>query len=363
MNAFQKTKNPDHSTLNKKIQVFLDSVYSEDDFGGATIGITENDGKSYAFSIGYSNVEEKLSMPEDALMLGGSTGKIFVSASIMQLVEAGRINLDEKAEVYLGHLSFFNRIQNSDTFTVRDLLRHSTGISRYVFQKGFMADVQQNADKIWKPEELLSYVYDLEPLFPSGSDFSYSDTNYIILGLIIEEISGVTMYEYIAKNILIPHNLHSILPQINRHIPGIATGYNAENDPLFPGVVVENEIYKYAIQFEWAGGGYIINSKALAQAGKLLYEGKFFTPELLPEYYDGIDAGQLGGTWGLGVHVFEVNEMKVYGHTGFFPGFITNLMYFPEKGISICFQVNTSDQSKLGLYKKLYGLVDLIKEH
>ena len=88
INSFSQEKTLDQATFNSIIQSKLDSIYDpQTDFGGATVGIILPDGRKSGFALGYSDVEDKIKMKSSDRMLGGSTGKIFVSASIMQLVE------------------------------------------------------------------------------------------------------------------------------------------------------------------------------------------------------------------------------------------------------------------------------------
>ena len=354
----------DATKIKNFIAIELNKIYNaEKDFGGATIGIVLPNGNAHSFAIGLSNVAKKTLMKPNDRMLGGSTGKVFLSAALMQLVEKKQISLDKKVSNYLGHLPWYKRIQNHESITIRNLMQHASGISRYVYEKQFQIDIHKDADRKWTPKELLSYVFDQKPLFVAGSQFAYSDTNYIILAMVLEKVTKTTMYDYIYKNITQPFMLKSITPQTKRKIKGLSAGYNAKDDPLFPGDVLKNGKYKYNVQFEWAGGGFVMNSVDLAKAGKLIYEGKVFSESLLPEFFKGIDAKGLGGTWGLGVHIRKTPTGMSYGHSGFFPGYLTNMIYFPETKLSIAFQVNTTNQKNLSLYRKLFKMVSIINKY
>lgn len=354
----------DSKKFKKFVNVELNKMYDvAKDFGGATIGVVLPNGEAHSFAIGVSNVAKRIPMEPKDRMLGGSTGKVFLSAALMQLVEKKQIVLDEKVSTYLGHLPWYKRIQNHESITIRNLLQHASGISRYVYDKQFQVDIHKDADRKWDPKELLSYVFDIKPLFEAGSQFAYSDTNYIILALVLEKVTNSTMYDYIHKNFTKPFKLKSITPQTTRKINGLIPGYNAKDDPLFPGDVLENGKYKYNLQFEWAGGGFVMNPVDLAKAGKLVYEGKVFSKNLLPDFFKGIDAKQLGGTWGLGVHIRKTPMGLTYGHSGFFPGYLTNMIYFQETKCSIAFQVNTTDQKNISLYRKMLRMVSVINKY
>ena len=169
----------DPDKFSQKFQTHLDSIANGNEFGGMTIGIALPDGEILGFAVGLSNIENGIPMTPDHRMLGGSTGKIFVSAAVMQQVEAGKIQLDKKVLEYLGKYEWFKRVQNAESLTIRNA----------------------DPDRIWKPAELVAFVFDQEPLFEAGTDFAYSDTNYIILAMVLEEVTGKSMYDYIQSNV------------------------------------------------------------------------------------------------------------------------------------------------------------------
>ena len=127
--------------------------------------------------------------------------------------------------------------------------------------------------------------------------------------------------------------------------------------------VLENGKFIINPQFEWTGGGMVSNSEDLARWAKFMYEGKAFDASLLPEMLDGVSAPMLGKEtkYGLGVIIRPTRAGLTYGHSGFFPGYMTDMMYFPDKKISVAVQVNSSVPQNL---KKPLGrvLVELAEE-
>jgi Tol biopolymer transport system component len=134
-------------------------------------------------------------------------------------------------------------------------------------------------------------------------------------------------------------------------LKGLIQGYAGEKNP-FGGKdkVIENGKFIINPQFEWTGGGFISNAEDLARWAKLMYEGKAFDASLLPVMLEGIDSPQLGaGTkYGLGVIIRKTRAGLTYGHSGFFPGYITEMAYFPEHKVSVALQINTSVPQNLG---------------
>lgn len=341
----------------------LDEFFEAGQAPGVSVSVIMPNGDERTLVRGYADVEKKLKMTAETKMLGGSTGKVFYSVVAMQLIDEGKLKLDEPIYKQMSDYEWFEKLPNARQLTVRNLMRHQTGIPRYVFSEKFQKEVLVDADKIWKPEELLSYVFDDEPLFEAGTDFAYSDTNYIVLCKLIEKVTGNDLYDEVQKRVLDKAGLKAVVPQNKRSYQGLAQGYNAENDPFFPGKALdENGKSRYNLQFEWAGGGLVITTHDLALLAKRIYEGRMFNPALLDEYLNGVDAGRLGGQWGLGVHIERTPEGTVYGHSGFMPGYVTNMRYYEKYKFAICYQINTSDRSKMSILRQLPILGAIVSE-
>lgn len=351
------------SKLLTQLDKKLDEIRNTSGAPGVSFTTVLPNGEELTLTSGYADVERKIEMEADHKMLGGSTGKVFYSVVVMQLVEEGILELDVPVEQYLGDQPWFKRLPNAGQLTLRNLMRHESGIPRYVFKEAFQKEVVKDADKVWKPEELLSYVFDDQPLFKVGEQFAYSDTNYIIVAMVIEAITQNTLYEEVQKRVLEKAGLTHVVPQNTRTYEKLAQGYNGEEDPFFPGKAVgEDGKSRFNWQFEWAGGGLVITTRDLAVLGKKIYEGEMFDKSLLKEYFDGREATGMGGTWGLGVHIRETPNGKIYGHSGFMPGYITNMMYFEDLGFSICYQVNSSEASSRGILRELPQLARIIRD-
>lgn len=330
--------------LRQKLQEKLDEFHAQGKFPGATAGVALPDGTSMGLAVGFSDVESKRPMSARDLMLQGSVGKTYVAAIALQLVQEKRLGLDDTIEKYLGGEKWFRRLPNARDITVRMLMNHTSGLVRYEFKEQFTKDLTANPDRVWKPQELIAYILDTEAPFAAGKGWDYSDTNYIVLGMIIERITGNTYYHELRRRILTPFGLRETVASDRRTIPNLAQGYAGKDNPfggtdamLNGGRMVINP------QFEWTGGGLASTTEDLARWAKLLYEGKAFEPSLLSKMLEGVPA-RLGpeAKYGLGVILRPTPLGLAYGHSGFFPGYITEVIYFPAAGVAIAVQVNTS---------------------
>ena len=338
------------STVRTRVQATLDSIRAGGAFPGMSAGLALPDGQVLSLATGLSDTALRTPLGPDALLLAGSVGKTYVAAVALQLVSEGKLSLDEPISTYLGTEPWFSRLPNAAAITVRMLMNHTSGLVRYEFKPEFTRDLTANPDKVWRPAELVAYILDTEAPFPAGGGWDYSDTNYIVLGMIIERVAGATLNDEIARRLLRPLTLTRTVPSDRREIPGLAQGYAGPGNP-FGGTDAMIVNGKFAInpQFEWAGGGYAVSGGDLARWAKALYEGRAFDRSLVAAMVDGVPA-KLGpeARYGLGVIVRPTPLGPTWGHSGFFPGYVTEMRYFPEHRIAVAFLINTSVPGALG---------------
>jgi D-alanyl-D-alanine carboxypeptidase len=266
-------------------------------------------------------------------------------------VHEGKLALDERIGTYLGDEEWFDRLPNASDITVRMLMRHTSGLVRYELNGRFLADLSRDPDRVWKPAEEIAYLFDSRAPFAAGEGWDYSDTNYIVLGMIIERVTGSKLYDEITRRLLKPLALNDVVPAVGRTVPGLVQGYAGEKNP-FGHVDAMIEDGKFAInpQFEWAGGGFATTATDLARWAKALAEGRAFDAALMAEYKDGVEAKMLGpgARYGLGVILRNTPLGMTCGHSGFFPGYQAEMRYYVERRFAIAMQVNTSVTSALG---------------
>lgn len=346
--AFTQT---DSAVLRGKLQSQLEEWHRNGKFAGATVGVTLADGTSFGLAVGYSDRDAKTPMRASDLMLSGSVGKTYVAAVAMQLIKEGYFNLDDRIEKYLGREKWFARLPNGKDITVRQLMNHTSGLVRYEFKDQFTKDLTANPEKVWKPEELVAYILDTKAPFEAGKGWDYSDTNYIVLGMIMEKTTGKKYYELAKSRVLKPLKLKNTVPSDRPKIKGLVAGYAGKDNP-FGGkdAVIENGKFIINPQFEWTGGGIASTAEDLAVWAKAMYEGRAFPPEMLAQMLAGVPAPMLGREtkYGLGVIIRQTRAGPTYGHSGFFPGYMTDMMYFPEKKFAVAVQVNSSVPNDLG---------------
>ncbi len=326
------------------LQQKLDELRERSGAPGATAGIAFADGSAIGLASGLADTATREPMRPSSLLLQGSVGKTYVAAVALQLVQEGRLVLDAKVSTYLGDAPWFAKLPNHADVTVRQLMNHTSGIVRYEFDERFIADLLAQPDKVWRPEEQVAYLFGSDPPFTAGQGWDYSDTNYLLLGMIIDRLTGNTYYDELRRRLLQPLSLEATVPSDSRRIPGLVQGYAGADNPFGPAEMVANGVFAFNPQFEWTGGGIASTAEDLARWGKALYEGKAFDPALLPVMLDAVPA-RLGPNtrYGLGVIVRPTPLGESWGHSGYFPGYLTEMAYFPERRIAVAVQVNSSD--------------------
>ncbi|MFY9345907.1 MAG: serine hydrolase domain-containing protein [Planctomycetota bacterium] len=315
---------------------------------GAQAAVVLPDGTLVPFAAGVADRVAKTPMPHDGKMLAGSTGKTFFAALACQLVNEGKLDLDAKVATWFSGEAWFARLPNHADVTLRHLLMHRSGLMRYEFDPAFTRQLLAKPDHCFTPREELAFVFDQEPRFAAGAGFEYSDTNYVLLGLVLEKVTGKPCQDEIARRFLGPLELRHTVPGAGRRIPGLLQGHAGAGNP-FGGrdaMLVDGEM-PFDPGFEGAGGGYASTASDLARWARALYGGDVLG-ELLPQVVDGKPAPLGKGTrYGLGCIVDETALGPAWGHRGFFPGWLSEMRWFPELKIAVAVLVNSSGERRL----------------
>ncbi len=360
--AAQPQRAADAAQLKARLQQKLDEWREAAKFPGATVGVALADGTAFGLATGVSDRAANKPMTTADRLLQGSVGKTYVAAVALQLINEGKFSLEDKLEKYLGKEPWFARLPNARDITVRNLMNHTSGLVRYEFNERFIADLSKNPGKVWKPEEEVAYILDTKAPFAAGQGWDYSDTNYIVLGMLVERVTKTSYYELVKKRVLKPLKLNDTVPSDSRRIPGLAQGYAGAQNPFgVSDAMLANGEFVINPQFEWTGGGMASTALDLARWAKLLYEGKAFAPSLLPEMFNGVPARVGPETkYGLGVIIRPTKLGLAYGHSGFFPGYLTEMYYFPAHKFALAVQVNTSVRLSKPPLRALLELAEIV---
>jgi D-alanyl-D-alanine carboxypeptidase len=319
---------------------------------GISIALVLPDGTVVTATSGFADIEAKRPMQATDRLLSGSIGKTYVAAAALRLAGLGALDLDARAVGFFQGEAWFERLPNAADFTVRQLLRHQSGLERYEFQPKFWEALVADPDKVWRPEEQLAYIADRAPLFAAGEGWAYSDSNYLVVGLILERVTGQRFNEHVREHLLTPAGLVDTVPSDTRRIPGLTQGYcRALAELGVPERVLVDGEFVIHPGFEWCGGGYASTPRDLARWTARLYSGKALPREYLPEMLATVPADATLGRkarYGLGVIVRETALGEARGHDGIMTGFLAATAWFPAHEIAVAVQLNTDDGRVIG---------------
>jgi len=335
--------------VKKRVQATIDSLQRVNGFPGCTVAMVLPNGQKLVFATGYADPDTHSRMKTSSRMLSGSVGKTFFAAPVMLLVQKGKLSLDDKISKYIGHERWFKRIPNAEDVTIRMLMNHTSGITEYYENAEFMQKLKAHPYHTWTPIETISYVFGTEPAFKAGHGWEYADTNYLLLGYIIEKITGEKMYSLAQEFALKPFGLTSTEQATKLSYKDLAVGYSYENSPFpFHGRMVIKGKMVVNPQFEWTGGGFVTSSSDLASWVKDYYQYKFISAKTREEIQQGVKA-KTGRKhlYGLGMQIRPSDWGPGYGHSGWFPGYLSDCEYFPNANISVAIQLNTDDFKKV----------------
>jgi len=308
---------------------------------GATAAVVLPDGKCIAVAAGVRELGKEAPLTATDRMFCGSIGKTWFASVALRLVKEGKLQLDDKIAKHLGDEPWFAKLPNHDSITVRHLMRHESGLPRWIEMPGALAEMAK-PDRVWKNGDQLAFVYDKKPQHPAGDGWAYSDTNYIVLGLIVQKLTKTDIYDLVQEHVITKHGLQGTVPGNQRRIPGLVQGHVRMFGRFgFP----ERSLQKGKLQFdpssEWCGGGIVTTAADLANWARIYGSNK-------QRLRDAVAADRLGkGTkYGLGVMLRDTELGPTRGHDGVFIGYCATMMWFEKHDIAVAVLVNTDSAGR-----------------
>ncbi len=336
------------------VQERLDALAAEMGFPGATLAVVLADGDSFAIATGLGDVVGEIPMTPDDRLMSGSIGKSFVAALALRLAETGRLELDRPVFTWMGAVEGFDRVPNARAFTLRMLLNQTAGVPEWI-DKDVRALLQAEPTRVWSRADRLAALDGAEPLFEAGTGFHYTDANYIVAGLAIETGAG-NSYESLVRSMLKELQLDSTEPSDRLELAGLVPGYSFALgsyglEELAPEVALGERTARQVAtdqtlvlnpQIEWTGGGLVTTASDLARWVHLLFAGEVMSRAALEQMTaDPRSLGYPGYEYAMGLEVWRSDSLgTAYGHSGFFPGYMSDTLHFPDHGFSIAVQIN-----------------------
>jgi D-alanyl-D-alanine carboxypeptidase len=347
--GFGKNASGFDSTLAFQFQYVLDSLLAANDIVGASVAINMPAKGTWLGVSGMSNPATGDSIRPDMLFDIGSNTKTFIAALVLKLVDEGLINLDDQINQWLPE---YPNIDGD--VTIRQLLNHTSGISDYLNENPAAVEALfVDLNRLWTPEYSLSFV--LEPNFSKGADWSYSNTGYILAGMIIKQATGSDKVATVLREkVLDPLNLNATFLDIEENLIGELTHswtYFSETDEWadyfeLPRTAMYSCLY--------TAGAMVSTAENMAKWVRSLYTGQVFSQDALNQMLTifPFNNDVING-YGLGTMKRVWLGEQAWAHGGDTFSFGSQAAYFPGKDVSIVVLVNQRNYPYQDFYDKI----------
>ncbi|WP_437949502.1 serine hydrolase domain-containing protein [Sorangium sp. So ce296] len=315
-----------------RLQAALDAAIGAQRLPGAAAAVDVG-GCSFRGAAGMADVATGTPMKPGDLFRVGSITKTFVSTLVLMLRADGDLSLDDDVSRYVPG------VPGGDRITIRQILNHTSGLFDYTETHGFLSAVEADPTRVWAPEELIVFSAREPPCFEPGRGFEYSNTNYIVAGLLLEAVSGKPVVELLHTRILEPAGLaNTYLDGAEPAVPGLVRGYGSYDGELVDTTSAVDP------SSAWTSGGLVSNTDDLTAFFVQLLDGGLLGPAELAEMTTGVDALSSDLLeYGLGLAQRSSPAGATHGHGGSMWGFVSASYHAVERDAAITVLVNHED--------------------
>jgi D-alanyl-D-alanine carboxypeptidase len=292
--------------------------------------VVREDGEVRSEARGVAEFGTSRPMRADERFRIGSVSKTFVAALVLRLVEEGELRLDDSVERWLPRL-----VPGGSAITVRHLLSNTAGLFDYVSDPRVLRQTQRR----WTPRELVEIALSHVPEHvPPGSAYSYSSTNYVLLGLIAERAGGAPLDRQLRKRVFVPLGLEDT-SLVNGVVPG--PHVHGHRPPSHQGVVTGPpvDVGDEPAWWAWAAGGIVSTADDVQRFFAELLQGRLLGPQALREMLTLLPAGRI--RYGLGILAAPTSCGPAWGHSGNAQGTITVAWNTEDASRQLVLVVNT----------------------
>lgn len=343
------------ASLPRGLQALLDDLVQGEENVRSGVLLVEGPGFKFKGASGVAFESAELPMLPDDQFTIDSVAKTFTATVVMKLIEEGRLGLDDRIREHLPPslvrgLHVFHERSYSDEVTMRHLLNHTSGVPDDWSCADFLDRISSDLQRRWRPEETIEFVKShCAPAFPPGGGFSYSDTGYNLLGLIIESVTGEPLHEAFRHLLLDPLGMdHTYRPAYEAprpSIPGRAPSERYLDD-------VECSLAPAVMTADWGGGGLVSTTEDLDRFLRAFVENRIFSKGTTrDQMFDWVESGPFHG-YGFGIGLVDYDRSEnplhaglgqIWGHAGSSQVF---MYYWPKRDVVMVGTLNQLDSQK-----------------
>lgn len=322
------------SDLNKDIQTILNTWRTDNNVPGVVF-IINTPNNQETFTSGTTELKGTTPVKADTLFAIGSITKTFISTVVLKLESIGKLNINDPLVKYLPQYTKWKNV------TIKQLLNMRSGIPNFSQHIDYKNDLNNNFKKGWTSKQLITLAYEQDVYFEPGKSWNYSNTNYLLLGEIIEKITNSSLDDTLKLQIFNPlnlkHTFYSDTKYPKNTITQMAHGYYNNNDmsKMIPSNIGA------------AGGGMLMSTLDLKNWINHLFIKQDVVPKKqLSEMLKGVDVPgnsiyPANTKFGLGVLVsHDVKWGDMIWYTGVTPGYSSTFIWVPKEQILIVVQAN-----------------------
>lgn len=294
---------------------------------GVIVGVWKPGQPRYVRAFGVADKNDGAPMRTDLNMRIGSETKTFTVTALLQLVDRGQVRLDDPISKYVPG------VPDGRHITLRQLAQMRSGLFAYTKDEGFQHLLKTQPHRQWAPSELLRIAFQHANLFPPGTQFDYSNTNTVLLGLVVEKVTHCPLRDVIRDLITWPSGLkRTFLPKAAEFPRPHAHGYT---DFTPDGEVADATDFNPS--WGWAAGAMISDLDDMRSWAVNVATGRLLSPRTQAQRLDAQPTGAPGDFYGLGV---DINHGWI-GHAGSLPGYQSLTVYLPAQKATMVLLLNT----------------------
>jgi CubicO group peptidase (beta-lactamase class C family) len=318
---------PTEAALVRATTAHLDALARDHELSGVVV-IARGDKPLFRRAYGFANLADRVPNRDDTRFNLASMGKMFTAVAILQLVEAGRISLDDRVGKHLP--AYPNQAVREDV-TIHQLLTHTSGLGNFWEAHGKAA------------KERFKEVSDYLPLFveqplayPPGTGFAYSNAGFLVLGLVIEAVTGQRYFDYVTEHVFARAGMTGAgFDELDQVIPKLAIGHTRSTERPRQWM---NNVYVNVVKGGPAGGGYATADDVVRFATALASHRLLSSASTALLTTGKVAYGKRKYAYGF---VEEIsNGHRVIGHSGGHVGIANELMLFPDLGYTVVILTN-----------------------
>lgn len=310
------------------LQALLDGFVREQRLPGAVLGVV---GPQINVTVASGMLDRKTGAPVTprSRFYVASVGKMITAVAILQLVDEGRIRLDERVADILIPAGSLERLANWRTVTVEQLLEHTSGMPDY-FDSDYEDAAGNDRSMLVDGERALSPVVGKEANAAPGAAYEYSNTNFVLLGLILERVDRTDLASVLKRRIFVPAGMTNTSVGANPREPGVAQAHATRQMPS----ALDNLV---AYGSRLADGPITTTAGDMARFFVALRDNVLLKPSTLARM---VTPSAREPGYGLGIEITDTDWGPAYGHNGSVTGFKAEAWYFSEHRTSIVFLTN-----------------------